>query len=60
MKIHFLFSIFLLILKSYDVSCTLKKLVDLTWQFDNNTIYWTGVQPFLYTKRVENNDRGYW
>ncbi|KAJ8923339.1 hypothetical protein NQ315_001897 [Exocentrus adspersus] len=40
--------------------CDYKKIVDLTWDFDNNTSYWSGVQPFSYTKRVENEERGYW
>ncbi|KAJ8964867.1 hypothetical protein NQ317_006452, partial [Molorchus minor] len=43
------------------ISCIKKNIVDLTWDFDNNTIYWTGIKPFVYTKMVGNsNERGYW
>jgi kynurenine formamidase len=38
----------------------LKTIVDLTWDFSNETIYWTGISPFKYTKVVGTDERGYW
>lgn len=28
------------------------KPLDLTWYFENSTIYWSGVQPFIFTKKL--------
>ncbi|KAJ8963659.1 hypothetical protein NQ314_005450 [Rhamnusium bicolor] len=50
---------FAIISKCY-VFGKLEKIVDLTWSFDNDTVYWTGIKPFTYTKKVENDARGYW
>ncbi|GLV44973.1 Cyclin A [Carabus blaptoides fortunei] len=35
-----------------------EKPVDLTWNFDNNTIYWVGVQPFTFTKVLAEFTKG--
>lgn len=32
----------------------LKNVIDLTYPFDNDTLYWTGVQRFEFTKKVAN------
>lgn len=35
--------------------------VDLTWPFDNDTIYWTNSQPFVFTRKVAEIRRdGVW
>ncbi|XP_044253582.1 kynurenine formamidase-like [Tribolium madens] len=38
----------------------LNKIIDLTWDFSNETVYWLGVTPFEFTKTVGHNERGYW
>ncbi|XP_018568140.1 uncharacterized protein LOC108908558 [Anoplophora glabripennis] len=59
MKAQLLIGLFILVLQCYAL-CNFKKIVDLTWNFDNDSVAWPGVQPFEYTKRVENEERGYW
>ncbi|XP_030757664.1 uncharacterized protein LOC115883440 [Sitophilus oryzae] len=41
------------------VSCYVE-FVDLTWEFNNETIYWPGQRPFEYTHEVGSTERGYW
>ncbi|KAF2882733.1 hypothetical protein ILUMI_23466 [Ignelater luminosus] len=46
------------------ISATLTRLedtVDLTWSFDNDTIYWTNSQPFVFTRKIAEIRRdGVW
>ncbi|XP_044761355.1 kynurenine formamidase-like [Coccinella septempunctata] len=39
---------------------TEQKIVDLTWEFDEKTIYWPGFQKFNYTKKIGTSESGYW
>ncbi|RZC41747.1 uncharacterized protein BDFB_011704 [Asbolus verrucosus] len=50
-----------LLLHAPPILCVLTKIVDLTWDFSNETIHWGDITPFHYTKIVGNeHDKGYW
>lgn len=34
------------------ILCNLDGPLDLTWSFENDTIYWGNIQPFKFTKKV--------
>ncbi|XP_060522532.1 kynurenine formamidase-like [Cylas formicarius] len=36
------------------------KVIDLTWEYDANTLYWPGVARFSFTKVTEGEERGFW
>lgn len=39
----------------------ISKPMDLTWSFENNTIYWSGVQNFVFTKKLATTtEKGFW
>lgn len=35
------------------VNCDFGEILDLSWPYDNHTIFWPGVKPFGYTKKHE-------
>lgn len=36
-------------------------LIDLSWEFDNNTVYVAGLKEFAFTKSSASlEERGYW
>lgn len=37
----------------------LTKPIDLTWNFENDTLYWRGVQPFIFTKEFTKHQDGW-
>lgn len=37
-----------------------QKILDLTWELNNETIYWPGVQKFQFTRKIADSQRGYW
>lgn len=60
-QITMYFIIIFLLLKINLIKCELNEEVDLTWSFDSSTIYWTGHQPFAFSKQTaELREDGSW
>lgn len=58
--ISFVFIFFLTLFCGNKVSSSLSGPIDLSRDFNKNTLYWKGVQPFKFTKQVvERSPRGY-
>lgn len=34
--------------------------MDLTWDFNDKTLYWPGIQSFSYTKQVKTENSSNW
>lgn len=48
-------------LKIHEINGELTEVLDLTWKFDNDTIYWRGVTPFSFTKKIAKfREDGIW
>lgn len=56
-----LLALVIITFKIYEINAELTEVVDLTWKFDNDTIYWKGVTPLSYTKKITRvRDDGVW
>lgn len=56
-----LIALVIISIKIYQMNGELTEVVDLTWKFDNDTIYWRGVTPLSYTKKITKvRDDGVW
>lgn len=61
MYIAQLLCIFAVVNIKYAVFGRFSEMLDLSWKFDNDTVYWQGVKPFSYTKKFAGKrDDGLW
>ncbi|KAF7266547.1 hypothetical protein GWI33_020056 [Rhynchophorus ferrugineus] len=57
----FIFAFIGFIFLLFHANCSSSQtIIDLTWNFNNETIYWPGQRQFQITKATESEKRGFW
>ncbi|XP_045460557.1 kynurenine formamidase-like [Harmonia axyridis] len=53
--------IFIVLLVAFNIEYgSQKQIIDLTWDFEEKSIYWPGALQFNFTKKIASSRRGFW